>query len=149
MAYKIVGNVYQICATEQRTAKTGSTFCSRSLILIQRRFDSNTGEEYEPNYPQFDFSGNQCSQLDNFKQGDRVQVSFDIAGVKFTDNQTHEEKFFSKLRAFKIEPYISQQQQMPVQQPMPQQYAQQQMSQQYAQQQYAPPQPNGGNKLPF
>lgn len=123
MAYKIIGNVYQIYATENRESKNGGTFNSRSLVLIQRRFDPNTGEEYEPNYPQLDFAGNQCAQLDNFHQGDRVQVSFDVVGVKYTD-QMGQEKFFSKLRAFKIEPYVVNRAQAPQGQPQAAQPAQ-------------------------
>lgn len=148
MAYKIIGNVYQVYATEQKQTKAGGVFLSRSIILIQRRFDSNTGEEYEPNYPQFDFTGQQCSQLDRFKQGDRVQISFDLVGVKFHDDKTNETKFFTKLRAFKIEPYAVQQVQNPSQQIPVQQQTPYYAPQPQQQAPYYPPR-NNNDGMPF
>lgn len=122
MAYEIIGNVFQIGATEVMKTKNGDTFHRRSIILYQKRFDQNTGQEYEPNYPTFDFTQNKCAELDRFKQGDRVKIRFDISGVKYKDKQTGEIKYFNSLRAFKIEPFV-------VQQPQAQQYAQQPVAQ--------------------
>ena len=51
MAYEIIGTVHKIGATENIQTKSGSTFQRRSLTLMQRRYDQNTGEEFEPNYP--------------------------------------------------------------------------------------------------
>ena len=148
-AYEILGNVQHIGATEQIPTKNGSAFTKRTLVLIQRRFDQNTGEEYEPNYPVFEFTGNSCSQLDNFSWGDRVQVSFEVSGSKYNDKQTNEEKYIVRLRGFKCEAYQMPQQNNNYQAPAPQ--PQPQPQQAYAPQQgYAPapqqqgyaPQPN-------
>lgn len=117
MAYEIVGNVFKIGATENISTKNGGTLLRRSITLCQRRFDQNTGEEYEPNYPTLDFTNRGCAELDRFKYGDKVRIRFDISGVKYNDKQTNEEKFFNSLRAFRIEPYVVQQ--MPPQ-PQPQ-----------------------------
>lgn len=139
-AYKILGNVHSIGATEQIPTRNGSVFTKRTLVLIQRRFDQNTGEEFEPNYPSFEFGGNSCSLLDGFKSGDRVQVSFDVVGTKYQDKQTGEEKYISRLRGFKIEPYV-----------IPQLQANQQVQQvpQQPQQQYQPAyQPQQGGYQP-
>lgn len=148
-AYKILGNVQHIGATEQIPTKNGSTFTKRTLVLIQRRFDQNTGEEYEPNYPVFEFTGNSCSQLDNFSWGDRVQVSFEVSGSKYNDKQTNEEKYIVRLRGFKCEAYQMPQQtnnyQAPAPQPQPQPqqaYAPQQGYAPTPQQQGYAPQPN-------
>ena len=148
-AYKILGNVHSIGATEQIPTRNGSVFTKRTLVLIQRRFDQNTGEECEPNYPVFEFTGNSCSQLDNFSWGDRVQVSFEVSGSKYNDKQTNEEKYIIRLRGFKCEAY--QMPQQTTQAPVPQPNYQPQPQQAYAPQQgYAPapqyqgyaPQPN-------
>lgn len=112
MAYKIIGNVHKIGTTETKISKNGTSFQRRSLTLIQRRFDHETGEEREPYYPTLDFSGRHCPDLDGFKPGDRVQVTFEIVGTKYNDRNTGEEKYMNALRAFRIEPYI-----MPGQQP--------------------------------
>ncbi|MDY3356163.1 MAG: DUF3127 domain-containing protein [Prevotella sp.] len=141
MAYKIIGNVLIVGQTEHKPTKTGGVFTSRSLTLMQKRYDPNTGEEFEPNYPQFNFTGNSCSQLDNLKAGDRVQVSFEVSGVKYNDRQTGEEKYFTTLRAFKCEPYVQpiQQTKQPAYNAQPQQQFRPQQAA-APQQQYAPAQ---------
>lgn len=115
MAYKIIGTIHSIGATEIKQSKDGNSFQRRSLTLMQRRFNPNTGEEYEPNFPTFDFSQRHCEELDKFQHGSLVQITFDAVGVKYNDRQTGEEKYFNSLRAFKIEHYVRQQQ--PPQQP--------------------------------
>ena len=106
MAYEIVGNVLKIGTTENVPTKSGNPFQRRSLVLMQRRFDQDTGEEYEPNYPQFDFTQKWCAELDKFKNGDRVKIRFAISGSKYEDKNTREEKFFTSLRGLSIEPYV-------------------------------------------
>ena len=108
MAYEIIGNVFKIGTTENIQTKSGTAFQRRSLTLIQRRFDQNTGQEFEPNYPTIDFTQRGCAELDKYKIGDRVRVRFDISGAKYNDRQTGEEKYFNSLRGFRIEPFVSQ-----------------------------------------
>lgn len=114
MAYEIIGTVFKIGATENVPTKSGQQFQRRSVTLIQKRFDQNTGQEFEPNYPTIDFTQRGCAELDKYKQGDRVRIRFDISGVKYTNRQTHEEKYFNSLRGFRIEPFVMQQPQQPV-----------------------------------
>ena len=135
MAYEIVGTVFKINATEDIPTRNGGTLLRRSVILCQRRFDQNTGQEYEPNYPIIDFTNNGCAELDRFNPGDRVRIRFDVSGVKYVDKKTGEEKFFSSLRGFRIEPYVTQQ----THYQSPPQYAQQpqQTQQARSQQGYA------------
>ncbi len=106
MAYEIIGNIYRIDKTEAIATKDGGTLLRRSVTLYQKRFDQNTGEEFEPNFPALDFTNNKCQELDKYKQGDRVRIRFDISGIKYADRQTGEERFFNSLRGFKIEPYV-------------------------------------------
>ncbi len=138
MAYEIIGTVLNTGTTETFQTKSGQPFQRRSLVLIQRRFDQNTGQEFEPNYPTIDFTQRGCQDLDRFQQGDRVRVRFEVQGVKYTDKTTGEERYMNRLRGFRIEPYVVQQPQRPQsyapasqwQQPAPQQ----------PQQAYYPPQ---------
>lgn len=109
MAYEIIGTVFKIGATENVPTKSGQPFQRRSITLIQKRFDQNTGQEFEPNYPTIDFTQRGCAELNKYKQGDRVRIRFDISGVKYSDKQTHEEKYFNSLRGFRIEPFVMQQ----------------------------------------
>lgn len=155
MAYEIIGNVHKIGATENIQTKSGSAFQRRSLTLIQRRFDQNTGEEFEPNFPTIDFTRDKCAELDRYKPGDRVKIRFDVSGAKYIDRNTSEEKYFNSLRGFRIEPYVQPNAQpQPSYQPQqPQSYApagqwQQPapQSQGYAQQ---PPYPTHYNDSPF
>ncbi len=163
MAYEIIGNVYRIGATENISTRSGGTLQRRSVTLVQKRFDQNTGEEFEPNYPTFDFANRGCAELDRFRQGDRVRIRFDISGVKYTDRNTQEEKFFTSLRGFRIEPLVAGQvQPQPACAPQPQYPPQPSCQPQqgyYSQQapqnppQYPPqsaqPQQAAGNGLPF
>lgn len=157
MAYEIIGTVHKIGATENIPTKNGTYLQRRSITLVQRRFDQNTGEEFEPNYPTLDFSQRGCAELDAFKPGDRVRVRFDISGVRYNDRQTGEEKYFNSLRGFRIEPFVARQsvqqpavapQQPPQNWQQPQGYYQpRQAAPQYTQQPVQNPATNEG--LPF
>ena len=118
MAYEIIGTVYKIGTTENVPTKSGQPFQRRSITLIQKRFDQNTGQEFDPNYPTFDFTQRGCAELDKYKQGDKVRIRFDVSGVRYSDKQTHEEKYFNSLRGFRIEPFVTQQPQPQVVQPL-------------------------------
>ena len=154
MAYEIIGNVHKIGTTENIQTKSGSTFQRRSITLIQRRFDQNTGQEFEPNFPTIDFTRDKCMELDKYKPGDRVRIRFDVSGAKYLDKNTNEEEYFNSLRGFRIEPYVQPNAQPQAQYTQqPQNYApagQWQQSapqaQGYAQQ---PPYPTHHNDAPF
>ncbi len=148
MAYEIIGSVFRIGNTETITTKSNTQFQRRSLTLMQKRFDPNTGLEYDPNYPTIDFTQRGCAELDRFKQGDMVRVRFDISGTKYADRQTGAERFFTSLRGYRIEaftaPVMHYQQQQPVPQP---QYRQ--PVPQAPQQPQQPPQGQWADGLPF
>lgn len=155
MAYEIIGNVYKIGTSENIQTKSGSTFQRRSITLVQRRFDPNTDEEFEPNFPTIDFTRDKCMELDRYKPGDRVRIRFDVSGAKYLDKNTGEEKYFNSLRGFRIEPYVQPnaqpQAQPPYQPQQPQGYASAgqfkptaPQPQGYAQQPHPPYQPQDG-----
>lgn len=58
-----------------------------------------------PQYPellQFELVQSNCEQLDNFKEGDEIDVYFNLKGRKWTSPQG-EVKYFNSLQAWKIE----------------------------------------------
>ena len=119
MADEILGTVELIGQTEAIATKNGGTFNKRIIILKQRRFDQNTGQEFEPNYPRLEFTNSNTSKLDNFKAGDRVKIRYDINGMKSTDKNTGEVKYITSLRGFHIEHFVMPTQQAQVQRPAP------------------------------
>ena len=127
MAYDIIGTVYKVGPTETIPTRQGNTIMRRTLILEQRRYDPNTGQEYQPNYPAFEFTNQQCRDLDLYPSGTSVRIRFDVSGSLYADKQTGEERNISRLRAFRIEQYRQPSQQpaaQQVQQPIQQQYQQ-------------------------
>lgn len=118
MANQVIGRVFQIGNTEPIKSKDGSkTYYKRELVLDATRFDGMTGERGFDNFPTFEFSGDKCAELDQFKVGEIVTVSFDLQGTKYEkDGQT---KFFTRVRGYKVERRQVQQPQAP-QQPAPQ-----------------------------
>lgn len=158
MAYEIIGTIYKIGDVENIPTNNG-TLHKRQLVLIQKRYDSNTGQEFKPNFPALEFVNEKIQQLNSFKVGDSVRVKFDISGTKSDKNG--KESFFSSLRGFRIE-YNVMPQQQPAQgyQPAPPQggYAPQGGYQQnsgyapqggYQSQQQSGGYQQGGQPLPF
>lgn len=150
MAYEIIGTVHKVGTTENIQTRNGSTFQRRSITLVQRRFDQSTGQEFEPNFPTIDFTRDKCMELDKYKPGDKIRIRFDVSGVKYLDRNTNEEKYFTTLRGFRIEPYVQPNAQQQHSQ-QPQNYAPAGQWQQpapqpqgYAQQPQAPYSPQGG-----
>ena len=73
----------------------------RELVLDATKFDPYTGERSYENFPTFEFGGDKCAELDQFKIGEVVTVSFDLQGTKYEkDGQT---KFFTRVRGYKVE----------------------------------------------
>lgn len=124
MANQITGRIIQIEQTVQIPSKSGgSSFTKREFILDATTYDPYTGErsEYENILP-LEFSGDKCAELDRYKNGDVVTVSFVLQGRSWT-NQDGEFKRMASIRCYKIEARggVSQSlQSVPVQQPVPQ-----------------------------
>lgn len=140
MANQVIGRIFQIGNTEPIKSKDGSkTYYKRELVLDATRCDSITGERGFENFPSFEFSGDKCAELDQYKAGEIVTVSFDLQGTKYEkDGQT---RFFTRVRGYKIERRQVQQPQAP-QQPISQ------AQPQPVQAQHFPPQQTD-NDLPF
>lgn len=116
MANQITGKILYIYPTQQITTKGGNAFLKRSLVLDITRFDPYTGERGFENTPVLDFSGDQCQELDKYRTGQVVTVSFNIQGTRYK-NADGKEQIFTSVRPYRIEPHQSRQQQA---QPQPQ-----------------------------
>ena len=124
MANQITGRIIEIGQIVQIPSKTGgNSFTKREFILDATTYDPYTGERSEcENIIPLEFSGNKCTELDRFKTGDVVTVSFVLQGRSWS-TQDGELKRMVSIRCYKIEARggVSQSpQNAPVQQPAPQ-----------------------------
>ncbi len=92
----IQGTLTEIFETSQVT----DTFQKREFVV-----------EYaeNPQYPEFikfELIQDRCDLIDSFKQGDNVDVWFNIKGRKWTDPEGNV-KYFNSLQAWKIRPMDS------------------------------------------
>ncbi len=86
MAFEVEGALYRLFPTEQKSA----SFSAREFVL----------EIPDGNYPQFiKFQAVQdrCAMLDNYREGERIKVSFDLRGREWQG------KFLTNLNAWRIE----------------------------------------------
>lgn len=124
MTNQVTGRILSISNTVQiQSQKSGSTFTKREFLLDATTYDPYTKErsEYENILP-LEFSGDKCTELDRFKTGDVVTVSFVLQGRSWS-TQDGELKRMVSIRCYKIEARggVSQSlQNAPVQQPAPQ-----------------------------
>jgi hypothetical protein len=86
MAFEVEGKLHRIFPTEQKSA----SFSAREFVL----------EVPDGNYPQlikFQAVQERCGLLDNFREGDRVRVSFDLRGREWNG------KYLTNLNAWRID----------------------------------------------
>lgn len=123
MSNQITGRLIEIGQTVQIPSKNGGNpFLKREFLLDATTHDPYTGErnQYENILP-LGLSGDKCSELDNYRVGDVLTVSFALQGRSWT-NQDGELKRMASIRCYKLEgrkPAVQQPVQ-PVQQPVPQ-----------------------------
>ncbi len=91
MSTEKAGKIYKIKDEIQVVA---SNFRKREIII-------ESGDEYV-NHNKFEFQQDKVSLLDNFKEGDRVKVSYNLRGRLWNDSN-NEEQCFNTLVAWKIE----------------------------------------------
>lgn len=86
MAFEVEGKLHRLFPTEQKSA----TFQAREFVL----------EIPDGNYPQlvkFQAVQDRCPMLDQFREGDRLKVSFDLRGREWNG------KYLTNLNAWRIE----------------------------------------------
>jgi hypothetical protein len=89
--FKLTGTVKLINETQQVTEK----FSKREFVV----------SETSSMYPQdilFQATQDKCSILDNVKENDQIEVSFNLRGREWT-SPTGEVKYFNSLEAWRIE----------------------------------------------
>lgn len=120
MANQITGKVLYIYPTQQISSKDGSkTLTKRSIVIDCTRFDPYTGERGYENTPMMEFTGDRCAELDKFKPGQIVTISFDVQGSRYRDKD-NKEQIFTRIQAYKIEERPTRQTTAPQQSPAPQ-----------------------------
>lgn len=85
MAFETEGVIHKIFDTENKT----DSFKAREFVIKQ-----------EGNYPQFikfQLTQDRCDLVENYKEGDKVKVSFDLRGREWN------EKYFTNLNAWRVE----------------------------------------------
>lgn len=129
MANQITGRLVYIGQPQEIPSKSGGNpFVKREFILDATTYDPYTGErsQYENVLP-LEVSGDKCAELDQFRTGDVITVSFALQGREWT-NQDGQLKRMVSIRCYKLEARKPVQQQVaqvaqPVQptvQPVPQ-----------------------------
>lgn len=104
MANTITGRILSIGQVMQVAGKDPSRpLLKREVIMDCTRHDPYTGEraKYE-NTPALEFVGDAVHELDAYRSGDIVTVSFSVEGRKYTgkDGQT---RIFTSVRPYRIE----------------------------------------------
>lgn len=121
MSNQVTGRLVEIGQTIQIPSKTGgSPFLKREFLLDATTYDPYTGQrsEYENILP-LEVSGDKCAELDQFRTGDVITVSFALQGRSWT-NQDGELRRMVSIRCYKLElrRTINQPQQVQAQQPV-------------------------------
>lgn len=122
MSNQVTGRLVYIGQPQEIPSKNGGNpFVKREFILDATTHDPYTGErsQYENILP-LEVSGDKCAELDQFKIGDVITVSFALQGREWT-NQDGQIKRMISIRCYKLElrRTINQPQQVQAQQPIP------------------------------
>lgn len=91
-SFKLVGSIRKIGSEVQVTEK----FRKLEFVITD-------GEGMYPQNITFQLTQDKCSMISPFKEGQQVEVSFNLDGKEYIDKKTGEEKFFNSLNAWKIE----------------------------------------------
>ncbi len=92
MAIEISGRLHKIFETKQITER----FTKREFVV----------EVEDGKYPQqvlFQFTGDRCSNLDSFSEGQEVSIQFNLRGREWTSPKG-EVKYFNSLDVWRMEP---------------------------------------------
>lgn len=104
MPNQITGRLVAIGQTQQILSKNGGNpFLKREFILDATTHDPYTGErsQYE-NILSLEVNGDKCTELDQFRIGDVITVSFTLQGREWT-NQDGQVKRMVSIRCYKLE----------------------------------------------
>lgn len=99
MANTIIGRILQIGQTVN-VSKKEKEFLKRELVLDASRYDPYTLEKQE-NYVALSFTQKRCKELDAFKVGDLVEVSFILNGRAYEKEGVT--KYITDIVGYKVE----------------------------------------------
>lgn len=102
MAFKISGIIQQIGNTESIPYQD-KVFKKRELVLDCSYRNQFTGQIERANYPKFEFTGNHVEDLNGFKTGDIVTVTFSLNGSR--SEKDGQVRYFTNVQGYKIEKY--------------------------------------------
>lgn len=85
MNFEIEGNLHKIFDTENKS----NSFQTREFVI-------STDGTY-PQFVKFQLTQDKCSLIDNFAEGEKIKVSFDLRGREWQG------KYFTNLNAWKID----------------------------------------------
>ena len=91
MAFDTTGKIHVLSETKQ----VSDRFTKREFVL-------EVPDGKYPQFVQFQLTGDRCSQLDNFKVGDEIRVTFNLRGREWRSPQG-ETKYFNSLDVWKLE----------------------------------------------
>lgn len=115
MANQITGKLIYVYPTQQIQSKDGNkTLQKRSFVVDCTRFDPYTGERGYENTPMLEFTGDRCAELDKYKPGQIVTVTFDVQGNRYRDKDG-KEQIFTRVQPYRIEARPARQQAAPAQ----------------------------------
>ena len=86
MSFEITGKLHKKYATEPK----GDTFKVRELVLL-------TEDGQYPQYVKFQLTQDRCELLDQYEEGQKIKVHFDLRGREWQG------KFFTNLNAWRLE----------------------------------------------
>lgn len=104
MPNQITGRLVYIGQPQEIPSKNGGNpFVKREFILDATTHDPYTGgrSQYENILP-LEVSGDKCAELDNYRVGDVITVSFALQGREWT-NQDGQVKRMVSIRCYKLE----------------------------------------------
>ena len=104
MSNQVTGRLVYIGQLQEIPSKSGGNpFVKREFILDATTYDPYTGErsQYENVLP-LEVSGDKCAELDQFRTGDVITVSFALQGREWT-NQDGQVKRMVSIRCYKLE----------------------------------------------
>ena len=87
----LTGTIYQIGETVAKTEK----FSARNFVLLVDDF------KY-PQHFQLQLMNDKCSMIDSYNVGDKISVSINLVGKKYTKNDGTE-GFFNSMNAWQIQ----------------------------------------------
>ena len=87
-----VGRVVKVCATEKLGKDPSKPFYKRQIIVD----DSEAGSKYANEVP-FEYHGDKCKYLDQFKEGDEVEIDFFPNGRRWKNPKTNTDQWFCSL----------------------------------------------------